>query len=63
MYDNSLKQKGGIDTFNESDIYQLKCNNWSLKYVGQTGRYFRARFIEHKQAIKTIRSSSLYNTY
>jgi hypothetical protein len=39
------------DTFNESGIYQLKCNNCPLNCVGQTGGNFRTRSKENIQAI------------
>jgi hypothetical protein len=29
------------DTYNQSDVYQLKCNGCPLKYIGQTGRTFQ----------------------
>jgi hypothetical protein len=35
------------DKYNHSGIYELKCNNCQLKYIGQTGRNFRTRYREH----------------
>jgi hypothetical protein len=46
--------------FNNSGIYQLKCKDCTLKYVGQTGRTFRARSKEHLPAIKTNKPNSRY---
>jgi hypothetical protein len=51
---NHLKPKEKtIDAYNQSGVYQLKCNDCPLKYVGQTGRIFKVRYKEHIQAIKT----------
>jgi hypothetical protein len=53
MIKNYLKPIEHIkDTFNKIGIYQLKCNNCPMKYVGQTGRNFRTRFKEHKPISK-----------
>jgi hypothetical protein len=35
-----------------SGIYQLQCGECPLKYIGQTGRTFKARYREHINAIK-----------
>jgi hypothetical protein len=33
-------------------IYRLKCNDFSVHYIGETGRSFKIRYNEHLQAIK-----------
>jgi hypothetical protein len=44
---NILKPQPKIDKYNKSGIYQLKCLDCPLKYVGQTGRTFKTRYKEH----------------
>jgi hypothetical protein len=34
-------------------IYQLKCNNCALKYIGQTGHTFKTQYNEHINAFRT----------
>jgi hypothetical protein len=46
--------------YNQSGIYQLKCNDCPLKYIGQTGRTFKTRYNEHVHAIKTNKQNSKY---
>jgi hypothetical protein len=46
--------------YNQSGVYQLKCNNCPLKYIRQTGGTFRPRYKEHVYAIRTNRPSSKY---
>jgi hypothetical protein len=48
------------DIYNQSGIYQLKCNDCSLKYIGQTGRTFKTRYKEHIYAIRTNKLNSKY---
>jgi hypothetical protein len=40
------------DTYNQSGIYQLKCSEYPLTYIGQTGHALRVRYREHITAIK-----------
>jgi hypothetical protein len=40
------------DVYNLSGVYQLQCADCPLRYVGQTGRTFKARFKEHIRDIK-----------
>jgi hypothetical protein len=35
------------DKYNKSGIYQIKCLDCPLKYIGQTGRTFNSRYKEH----------------
>jgi hypothetical protein len=32
------------DMYNQCGVYQLKCNDCPLKYIGQTGRTFKTRY-------------------
>jgi hypothetical protein len=58
---NHLKPKKlVIDIYNQSGIYQLKCNDCSLKYIGQMGRTFKVRYSEHIHSIKTNKQNSKY---
>jgi hypothetical protein len=40
---------------NPSGIYEIKCNTWNKKYVGQSGRPIITR---HKEHIRYIRSNN-----
>jgi hypothetical protein len=46
-----------------SGIYQLKCHTCQLKYIGQTGRPFKIRFIEHSQATKSNTNNSMHSQH
>jgi hypothetical protein len=48
------------DKYNQSGVYEIKCNSCPLKYIGQTGRNFRTRFKEHIHAIRTNKTTSKY---
>jgi hypothetical protein len=48
------------DKYNNSGIYEIKCNSCQLKYIGQTGRNFKTRYKEHIQAIHTNKTTSRY---
>jgi formate/nitrite transporter FocA (FNT family) len=39
-----LKHHTQIDKYNNSGIYQMKCLDCLLKYIGQTGRKFNLRY-------------------
>jgi hypothetical protein len=60
---NILKHYAQIDKYNNSGIYQMKCVNCPLKYVGQTGRTFNIRYKEHIQAIRSNNGNSGYSNY
>jgi hypothetical protein len=49
---NILKPQPHIDKYSRSGIYQIKCLDCPLKYIGQMGRTFNIRYKEHVQAIK-----------
>jgi hypothetical protein len=38
--------------YNKRGIYQIKCKDCSMKYVGQTERTFKIRYKEHINEIK-----------
>jgi MinD-like ATPase involved in chromosome partitioning or flagellar assembly len=61
---NHLKpKKPDIDTYNKSVIYQMKCNECPLKYIGQIGRNFRTSYKQHIQAIQYNRPNSKYSEH
>jgi hypothetical protein len=41
-------------------MYQMKCMDCSLKYIGQTGWTFYTRYEEHIQAIRNNNGNSGY---
>jgi hypothetical protein len=48
--ENIVKQHPQKDKYNESGIYQMKCLDCPIKYIGQTGRAFSNRYKEQTQA-------------
>jgi hypothetical protein len=46
-----------------SGIYQMKCLDCQLKYVGQSSRTFHTRYIEHIQAIRNNKSNLGYSNH
>ncbi|PNF31380.1 hypothetical protein B7P43_G10054 [Cryptotermes secundus] len=61
--ENILKQKPQIDKYNKSGIYQMKCVDCPLKYIGQTGRTFNTRYKEHIHDIRNNDSNSGYSNH
>jgi hypothetical protein len=55
---NILKPKPQIDKYSRSGIYQMKCMDCPLKYIGQTGRTFNTRYKEHIHDIRSNSSNS-----
>jgi hypothetical protein len=55
---NSVKQHPRTDKYNKSGIYRIKYLDCPLKYIGQSGRAFHARQVEHIQAIRKHDSNS-----
>jgi hypothetical protein len=51
---NVLSSQPQINQYNKCGIYQLRCKDYSMKYVGQTGRTFNTRYKEHIYNIKVI---------
>jgi hypothetical protein len=60
---NILKPQPQIDKYSRSEIYQLKCLDCPLKYVGQTGRTFKTRYKEHIHDIRSNNSNSGYSSH
>jgi hypothetical protein len=52
-----------IDKYEKSNVYQMKCMDCPLKYIGLTGRRFRTRFKEHVQAVRNSNSNSGYSNH
>jgi hypothetical protein len=46
--------------YSKSGVYQLECGECPVKYIGQTGCTFKARFKEHIQDIRTNRHNSKF---
>jgi hypothetical protein len=59
---NILKPQPQIDKYNRSGIYQIKCLDCPLKYVGHTGRTFNTRYKEHIHDKKSNNSNTRYST-
>jgi hypothetical protein len=49
------------EKYNNRGVYQMKCLDCPLKYIGQTGRTFNVRYKEHVQAIRNNNSNSGYS--
>jgi hypothetical protein len=47
----------------DSGIYRMKCLDYPLKYVGQTGRIFHTSYKEHIQVIRSNKSNSRYSKH
>ena len=43
------------------DRYKLHCSNCNKFYIGQTGRSFKQRYIEHTKALHTTTESTFAN--
>jgi hypothetical protein len=60
---NILRHQPLIDKYNRSGIYQMKCLDCPLKYIGQPGRSFNIRYKEHMHAIRNINNNSGYSNH
>jgi hypothetical protein len=60
---NILKHHSETDKYNRSGIYQKKCLDYPLKYIGQTGRTFKTRYKEYIQAITNSNGNSGCSDY
>jgi hypothetical protein len=49
-----------MDDYEKSGVYQIRCMDCPLKYIGQTGRTLQTRYKEHIQAILYNNSNSRY---
>jgi hypothetical protein len=63
IINNILKHHAQTDKYNNSGIHQMKCLNYPLKYVGQTGRSFRVRYKEDIHAIRSSSGNSEYSNH
>jgi hypothetical protein len=53
-----VRQHPQKDKYSDSGIYQMKCLDCLLKYIGQTGRTFQTRYKEHIHEIRNNNSKS-----
>jgi hypothetical protein len=60
---NILKPKSQIEKYSRSGIYQMKCMDCPMKYIGQTGRTFNTRYKEHIHDIRSNNSNSGYSNH
>jgi hypothetical protein len=60
---NILKPHTQTGKYKRIGIYQIKCLDCPLKYIGQTGRIFNIRYKEHIQAIRNNNSNSGYSNH
>jgi hypothetical protein len=54
---NILRSRPQVDKYSRSGIYQMKCLDCPLKYVGQTGRTFNTRYKEATTVIQDARTT------
>jgi hypothetical protein len=52
-----------VGTYNQSGVYQFRCNECPLKYAGQMRCTFKVQYKEHIQAIRTNTTKNMPNTY
>jgi hypothetical protein len=58
---NCLMHKQQVtDRYTRSGVYKLTCPDCEKVYVGQTGRSFKVRFNEHKNAFQTNNHTSKF---
>jgi hypothetical protein len=50
---NILKPRSQIDKYSGSGSYQIKCMDYPVKYVRETGRIFNIRYKEHMHDIRS----------
>lgn len=53
-----LNNKDKVDTFDNSGVYQLNCNNCECLYIGQSGRSVKTRVKEHISSWKNAKDNS-----
>jgi hypothetical protein len=51
------------DEYENSGVYQRRCMDCPLKYIGQTGRTFKTTYKEHIQAIRNNNGNSRYSKH
>jgi hypothetical protein len=60
---NLIRPHQQQDKYEKSGVYQMKCMDCPLKYIGQTGRTFKTRYKEHIQAIRNNNGNSGYSNH
>jgi hypothetical protein len=60
---NILRHQPLTGKYNRGGIYQMKCLDCPLKYIGQTGRTFNIRYKEHVQDIRNNNNNSVYSNH
>jgi hypothetical protein len=60
---NTPKPHTQTDKYNRSGIYQRKCPDFPLKYIGQTGRTLNIRYKEHIQALRNNNNNSDHSNH
>jgi hypothetical protein len=60
---NLVKPSLQQDEYENSGVYQIRCMDCPLKYIGQTGQTFKTRYKEHIQAIRNNNSNSGYSKH
>jgi chromosome condensin MukBEF complex kleisin-like MukF subunit len=55
---NLVKPRLQQDECENSGVYQMRCMDCPLKYIGQTGRTFKTKYKEHIQAIRNNNGNS-----
>jgi hypothetical protein len=55
---NILKLQTQTDKYNKCGIYQIKCKDCSMKYIGQIGRTFNTRYKEYIYDMKSNNSNT-----
>ena len=52
------RTKNILTFFFESGVYQIDCKNCNKFYIGETGRPFEIRLLEHKAAARNTKNTS-----
>jgi hypothetical protein len=60
---NIVRPQPQINKYNRSGIYQMKCLDCPVEYVGQTERTLNPRYMEHIYDIKSNNSSTGYSSH
>jgi hypothetical protein len=63
LHFNILKPKLKIDKYSRSGVYQMKCRDCPMKYIGQTARTFSTRYKEHIHDIRSNNGNSGYSNH
>jgi hypothetical protein len=61
--ENILKIHPIIDKYEKSGVYEMKCQDCELKYIGQTSRTFHDRYKEHIRAIRSNNGNSGHSNH